>query len=152
MHDRIERQTIRQILSGNGAKHTILWLCSRPSKYPPCPWTGIFWDKLVNLKYSDKAVRPLVVESTWHVHEYRLPEYVTTGSKDLLENAFWMEDHPDSPESLTKRLGFSDEQGTAAAIVIVRPDLYIAHTSMIRSPADIDPALSTLSIYLQTFN
>ncbi|KAI9269086.1 FAD binding domain-containing protein [Phascolomyces articulosus] len=149
---RLERKTLRDILQGCRDQHAILFVGSRPSRRTYCPWTKDFWNK-VNKTYSTKVVTSIVVESTWHARDSRIPDYVQEGQQEGVEDAFWLEDRWDTADSVSKRVGLTahmwDKPETPAAIVIVRPDLYIAHSSLIRSTEDIDIALEVLGSYLQ---
>ena len=149
---RLERKTLRDILQGCRDQHTIIFVGSRPSRRTYCPWTRDFWIK-VSKTYSSQAVQPIIIESTWHTRDSRVPDYVEEKEQENVGDIFWLEDRWDTSDSVSKRVGLTahmwDKPETPAAIVIVRPDLYVAHSSLIRSTEDIDSALQVLGSYLQ---
>lgn len=145
--DTLERKTLHQVLGKNrGHQHTVMLVCTRPSSQVAYPWIKEFWTQC---RFPSGTVRPLVVESTWHVHQCRAPEYVTAETYD--DEAFWTEDHWDRVDSVSKRIGLDQylkEDNPPAALVIVRPDLYVARSDLIRSPQDFEPALEWLHSYI----
>ncbi|KAI8142975.1 hypothetical protein BJV82DRAFT_113408 [Fennellomyces sp. T-0311] len=148
--DDLERRTLHQILKSNSGQHSMIWVGSRTSRVEACPWTSEFWSKFTSSNYA--AVRPIVIESTWHVHESTTPDYVDKSQWDLAEEAFWTEDHWDANDSVSKRVGLVNhmrDKESPAAIVIVRPDLYIAYSSLVTSPKHFDTAFAHLDSYLK---
>ncbi|KAI9475357.1 FAD binding domain-containing protein [Zychaea mexicana] len=154
---RLERRTLRDILHGCQDQHAIIFIGTRPSRRTYCPWTRDFWIK-AKKTYSPKVARPIVIESTYHSRDSRIPDYVGIEEEPQaeylksVEDAFWLEDRWDVHDSVTKRVGLTahmwDKPETPAAIVIVRPDMYVAHSSIITSSSDIDSALEVLCSYL----
>ncbi|KAI7860348.1 FAD binding domain-containing protein [Circinella umbellata] len=149
---RLERKTLRDILQGCRDQHAVIFVGSRPSRRTYCCWTQDFWTK-VKKTYSFQVVQPVIIESTWHARDSRVPDYVEEKEKENAEDVFWLEDRWDTLDSVSKRIGLTahmwDKPETPAAIVIVRPDLYVAHSSLVRSTEDIDFALEVLGGYLQ---
>ncbi|GAN00992.1 monooxygenase FAD-binding protein [Mucor ambiguus] len=164
----LERKTLHQIVSNTG-KHAALWISTRPAAYASSPLTSLFWSKL-QTSFRD-SIRPVIVESMWHVPEYSLAKDIETKISELCENDeqrmviakklesenFWVEYHPSSSyDSITKMVGLqehldkcsADTEHPPSALVIVRPDLYIAHSTLINTEEDIDKAFEFLHTYL----
>ncbi|KAI8148766.1 FAD binding domain-containing protein [Fennellomyces sp. T-0311] len=144
-----DRRSLHQIIQSNKVQHTIIWLASRPARLGPSPWTQDFWSKFNNYEYPKASVRALVVESVWHTHRSAKPPYVAT-TEDAIDH--WIEEQWDVQNSISKRIGLAghmkDKPELPAAIVIVRPDLYVSYSYLVRSPGDIDHALKFLDGYL----
>ncbi|KAI8143488.1 FAD binding domain-containing protein [Fennellomyces sp. T-0311] len=158
----LERKTLRQIINHSvatnpstatftSACYTILWVCTRPSNYDACPWTKQFWTKFMAANYAPRAVRPIVIESTWHVQTFTAPSFATEGFYDNGE-AFWMEDCWDRYDSISTCAGLHshmfDKPSPPASMVLVRPDLYVTYSFLIHSSTDIDVALYHLGEYV----
>ncbi|KAF1797630.1 FAD binding domain-containing protein [Mucor lusitanicus] len=166
----LERKTLHQIVSNTG-KHTVLWVSTRPAAYNASPLTLLFWGKLQTS--FGNTIRPVIVESMWHVPEYSLASDIEIRISELcngdkqriviaekLESEnFWVEyHHPASTyDSITKLIGLethlktcrpADVQDPPSALVIVRPDLYIAHSTLVNTAQDIDRAFEFLHGYL----
>ncbi|KAG2222427.1 hypothetical protein INT45_009439 [Circinella minor] len=155
MTNKLERCTLHQILATDTTtQHAILWVSSRPSRFSSHSLTSEFWAKFFDSKVSSPAIRPIIIESTWHVHECKPPDYVKEEQQTIAECAFWSEDHWDTEDSISKRVGLAshmyDKPEPPAAIVIVRPDLYIAYSNLILATQDIDHAFRFLASYLKT--
>ncbi|KAI8148753.1 FAD binding domain-containing protein [Fennellomyces sp. T-0311] len=151
----LERRTLHQILQDDGIQHTVVFVGTRPSSYDPCPWTQEFWNKFVAQDYPANVAQPLVVESAWHGQQNKVPEYVTAisvGGKPV-EEAYWLEESYNLEHSISKRVGLfkyiSEKPEPPAAIVVVRPDQYVAYSGLIRSTTDIDKAFQFLDRYLR---
>ena len=144
----LERKTLHGIFQGHGAQHKIIWICTRPSRFEPTHWIEDFCNKLEKQRYASSAVQGMVVESAWHAHESKKPEFAGDNV------AFWVEEDLDADKSLTKRVGLAshmyDTPEAPAAIVVVRPDLYVAYSGLIRSSNDIDHAFEFLNGYIRT--
>ncbi|KAI9314423.1 FAD binding domain-containing protein, partial [Dichotomocladium elegans] len=142
----LERKTLRQILAGPTPNHAVVFVCARPSRFDPCRLVSDFW-RLVR-EMGPRNARPVVIESTWHVHHNSIPAFATADDKD----AFWTEDHWDAEHSVTKRIGldkFLNEMPVPpSALVVIRPDLYVTQATLIRSQNDIKLALASLGTYL----
>ncbi|KAI9499420.1 FAD binding domain-containing protein [Zychaea mexicana] len=153
---KLERCTLHQILATDTTtQHAVMWISSRPSRFPSNPLTQEFWTKFFDSKYPSATVRPMVIESTWHVHESKAPEFVQEHGEQasVAETAFWSEDHWDTDGSISKRVNLGthmyDKPDVPAAIVILRPDLYVAYSNLVRSSSDIDKAFEFLGAYLK---
>ncbi|KAI8148755.1 FAD binding domain-containing protein [Fennellomyces sp. T-0311] len=145
----LQRTTLHETLRGHGSRHTMMLICTRPSRYDPCPWTRDFYEKFTKHGYPPVAVRGMVIESSWHAHQSRKPEYAVSDDYTV---SYWVEEHWDGEKSITKRIGLAEHMWDApeppAAIVVVRPDLYVAYSSYIRSAGDIDQAFNFLDGYI----
>ena len=153
----IERPTLHTILQQEGFQHSVIWIATRPSSSNPCEWTQEFWRKYVTQFGSPKknntvaALRPIIIESTVHATQCKLPTYVSKNVENYkggVEQVFWTEEQWDVQNSISKRVGLDkymwDKPEPPAAIVIVRPDLYIAYTGLIRSTSDMEQAFKFL--------
>ncbi|KAI8889595.1 hypothetical protein K501DRAFT_329075 [Backusella circina FSU 941] len=153
----LERYTLYQIV-GNTGKHILLWVATRPASHSACKLTSVFWEKA---KGKTDTIHSIIVESIWHVPEYRLPDEIETKllgeEQSILEESenFWIEyHHPNSKETLSNLVGIGPEtQGNTdrppAALILVRPDLYIAQSTLVQTESDIDRALSFLKTYVK---
>lgn len=136
----IERKTFHEILrtSVSETKYTALFICTRPSNYDACTWVESFWVKASKWRH---ILRPIIVESTWHAYSNTLPSFVSSDDESDATNAFWLENSFNSSESLTERVGLGGHlsgSNPPAAVVLIRPDGYIASSSLIYSVDDID--------------
>ncbi|KAI9251869.1 FAD binding domain-containing protein, partial [Phascolomyces articulosus] len=155
----LERKTLHDILQNETSQYTVLWISTRPSSDPPCEWTRDFWNKYHDSRYvsssSSTVVRPMIIESSVHTTQCKVPSYVdlssTNNKKGNVKQMFWAEEQWNVQNSLTKRIGLDKHVGTKpetpAAIIIVRPDLYVAYSNLVKSPADIDNAFEFLASY-----
>ncbi|KAI9315820.1 FAD binding domain-containing protein [Dichotomocladium elegans] len=149
--DRIVRKTLHEILADNGptSKYVALWVSTRPSSHEPHPWTPMFWTRITRWRH---AVRPLVVESTWHVCSFDTRPHYALNSAEDDDDAFWMEDSLVYPDALTNRIGLGNyikEKNPPAALVVIRPDNYIAYSVLVRSPTDLDGAFAKLATFVK---
>ncbi|KAG2227355.1 hypothetical protein INT45_004310 [Circinella minor] len=156
----IERQALHTILQQEGCQHSVIWIATRPSRFDPCEWTREFWCKYFTHFGSPKknnaaAVRPIIIESTVHATQCKAPIYVcknVNNNKNDIEHVFWTEEQWDVQNSISKRVGLDkymwNKSEPPAAIVIVRPDLYVAYTGLVRSAGDMDQAFEFLGSYL----
>lgn len=137
----IDRTTLHALLaSHHHGKHTILWVATRPSHAPPPDddLTAAFWRKAS--AHTD-TLEPVVVESVWHVRELRRPPYAPEATR-----SFWLEDAADAHDAVTRRVGLTwQDDATPIAMVVVRPDLYVAQSAVIRSEDDLNAAFEALS-------
>ncbi|KAI8367469.1 uncharacterized protein BYT42DRAFT_127390 [Radiomyces spectabilis] len=136
------QKTLRQILH-KSPRHTALWISARHMWQNSDTLASVFWRKVSNYR---EAVRPIIVETSSHVGKYGNPDYVDDGSEENL----WVDYHS---SVLSKRIGLdqylSNHENPPTALIILRPDLYVAHSCLVNTPEDIDEALSFLSTYLK---
>ncbi|KAI9473551.1 MAG: FAD binding domain-containing protein [Benjaminiella poitrasii] len=165
----LERKTVHQIVSNTG-KHTALWVATRPASHDASRLTSKFWRK-VQTDFGN-SMRPLIVESTWNVLEYKLAGDIKRNIHELCEGDekrmviadklesenFWVEYQPsNSSDSITHLVGLDASLEAAeaatdelpAALIIVRPDLYIAYSIFVKSEDDINMAFAFLHTYLK---
>ncbi|KAI7900681.1 FAD binding domain-containing protein [Cokeromyces recurvatus] len=165
----LERKTLHQIISNTG-NHTALWIATRPASYSASCLTSKFWKKIQTNFGS--SIRPLIIESTWNVPEYRLADDIMHDIKDLCDNDdkriviaeklesenFWVEYLPTSSnDSITSLIGLHSSLVNTthtnteppAALLIIRPDLYITSSTLVLSEDDINKALAFLHTYLK---
>ncbi|KAG2227356.1 hypothetical protein INT45_004311, partial [Circinella minor] len=133
--DDIEHITLHHLLQNPLSQYTIMWISSRASRYPASDLTKDFWIKFNNtFGTTTSVVKSLIIESAHHTRKHKLPNYVTY--QDYYENSFWLEDHCDEPKSVSNRVGLdkvieNNKDGVPpAAIVILRPDLYVAYSGL----------------------
>jgi hypothetical protein len=133
-------------------------VATRPASHSACNLTSVFWEK-INGKTD--IIRPIIVESVWHVPEYRLPDEIEKRILDTQQSMikesenFWIEyHHPNSKETLSNLVGIGPEtqrntDRPPTALILVRPDLYVSLSTLIRTESDIDRALSFLKTYIR---
>ncbi|KAI9251921.1 hypothetical protein BDA99DRAFT_185831 [Phascolomyces articulosus] len=151
--DDFERTTLHHLLQNTIPQYTILWVSSRSSCYSGNPLTRAFWSKF-NDTYANPAatVKPIIVESAHHSLQNKLPTYVTTKG---YEEAFWLEEHWDAEHSISNRIGLDKYlhnnklESPPAAIIILRPDRYVAYSGLVNSTSDINTAFDFLGNYLE---
>lgn len=145
--NQVIRKSMHEILSSTpSSNHVLIWVASRLQRYNASSLSQDFWNK--TRKWQD-VTRRVVVESVWHAHHFAVPPYAAE-DKDV-DNNFWLESNPESTESLSTHIGlnaYMKDNDPPAALVVVRPDSYIAFSSIIRSSQDIDTALQSLESYL----
>jgi hypothetical protein len=151
----LDRKSLHQIVHNTG-KHTALLIATRPKKYKSCSLVTPFWKKFQN----SPSVRPLIIESVWHVPEYDLAEDIKdelkNGNTEKMESEnFWIE-YNSSQESITKLIGLQDvfdnnlsSVEPPVALIIIRPDLYVTCSILIEDESDIDKAISLLHTYFK---
>lgn len=164
----LEKKTLHQIVSRTG-KHTALWVSTRPAGYNPSSLTSKFWNKLQTS--FGNSIRPVIIESIWHASEYSLAKEIKVNIANLCGNDkqriiiveklesenFWVEYHPSNTyDSITKMVGLQSHfddcsitEEPPTALVIVRPDLYIAHATLVNSEDDINKAFAFLNTYIK---
>jgi hypothetical protein len=145
---RIERYSIRELLVGNG-KYTAIFIGTCHAKMLP------------NLNLMEKfwidtriyPIRRLIIQSAWHSHNAKIyPKYVLEQEKMIAEESFYCEERIDLSNSITNRAGLlpllnsSRRKQTPSVLIIVRPDLYIAHAKIIENNDDLDHALKFFSV------
>ncbi|KAI7886318.1 hypothetical protein K492DRAFT_187760 [Lichtheimia hyalospora FSU 10163] len=145
--NQVIRQSMHEILSGiPSSKHVLVWIASRLQKDVACPLSQDFWNKT---RERQHVAHRVVIESVWHAHHFALPPYAADDTN--VDNDFWLEANPESTESLSTQIGlnaYMKEENPPAALVVLRPDSYIACSLTIRSSQDIDTALQSLESYL----
>lgn len=148
----LDRKSLHQITHNTG-KHIALLVATRPKTYEPCSLVSTFWRK-----FRNSNIRPLVIESVWHVPEYNLAKDIRDEIDDEKQESenFWIEYSPlHAPDSVTKLVGldniFSNLSGVEppAALIIIRPDLYISCSMLVQDELDINKAISFLHTYLK---
>ncbi|KAG0180911.1 hypothetical protein DFQ29_009849 [Apophysomyces sp. BC1021] len=139
-------KTLRQILQ-QSPRHTALLVATRPPHFPRNTLTTIFWNKVLPYRAT---VRPIVVESAWHVFDHRVPKEI-----DQVEDAtdgFWIEGFSDASDSVTAKVGLQahlSSKNPPAALIIIRPDQYVAHSVLIHTSSDLDTAFKFFDTYMK---
>ena len=126
-----------------------MWISSRATQYPASTLTKDFWNKFNStFGTTTDTVKPLIIESAHHTGKHKLPSYVT--SQDYYEDLFWLEEHCDEQKSVSNRAGLdkaienNKNKVVPAAIVILRPDLYVGYSGLVHSSSEIDSAIDFL--------
>jgi hypothetical protein len=148
--DAVERLTLRQILFNYTThnKHVAMLVTSRYASQPLFPWTEYFY----KAPLPKETWGRVIIEPSCGVNSYRLPFYVKEDKEDA-RNVFWIEDHVRLVEdqfTVSKRVGLTEylnEANPPAVLVVIRPDLYIAHSCLVRSQSDIDKVFDLLGTY-----
>ncbi|KAI9251920.1 FAD binding domain-containing protein [Phascolomyces articulosus] len=153
----IERKSVHDILqSTDNTQHTIIWISTRPSRINPCKMNQDFWSKYAKFVKNTTSIRPIMIEATYHAHQNKLPVYYNipmNNKQQQQESIFWLEERWDVQNSISKRVGLDQHMWDSkteppAAIVIVRPDLYVAYSGLVNSPSDMDDAFKFLASYV----
>ncbi|KAI9260614.1 hypothetical protein BDA99DRAFT_560682 [Phascolomyces articulosus] len=124
-----KRVTLHQLLQNQISQYTIMWVSGCSNSSPLNPLAQEFWNKFNEIygnpttitPSSPTAIKPMIVESPHHAWQNKLPAYVTP-----------MDKHKDAP----------------AAIVIVRPNRFVAYSTLVNSTSDIDTAFEFMGKYL----
>lgn len=145
----IERKSLHEILVGN-EQYVALYVSNRLSQSTPNT-------DLIERVWKDTRgypVRRLVVQSAWHSqYGSKYPEFVTKEEESVAEEAFYSEERIDLPNSVTSLVGllpllnslFASTKNPPSVLVIIRPDLYIAHSQVITNEVDFEKALHFFS-------
>jgi hypothetical protein len=142
----VERQTIYQILEKMNTKHAVFWVISRQTwqQEPDSELTQTFLKKIS----SYRTCQSVVVQSAMQYGKYE-----GALKNDKVER--WIDTQALlSTESLTSRFGFakylaaSKEPVPPAALVVIRPDRYVAYSGLISTDVELDAALAFLDSYL----
>ncbi|KAF7721196.1 hypothetical protein EC973_005114 [Apophysomyces ossiformis] len=139
-------KSLHQILH-QSTRHTALFVVTRPPHCLPNKLITAFWDKILPYRTS---VRPLIVESAWHASDHRMPQGIDPAIEDPTD-AYWIEGRSDGSDSISVKIGLQPHfsgSNPPAALILVRPDRYVAHSMLINSSSDIDKAISFFDTYL----
>ncbi|KAI8976155.1 FAD binding domain-containing protein [Pilobolus umbonatus] len=139
----MERIPIREILKRTD-QYTLILLCTgHPRNRPNTEMIQHFWKS--RRSYPMKKV---IVESSWHSRTNRCPLFVDDNEIEMATDSFYIEENMEVSDSITKRVGlfpllskYFKDSNPPSALVIVRPDLYVAQASIIRSVSDIETSL-----------
>jgi hypothetical protein len=144
----IQRQTLREILIDN-QQHTIVLVGTCfAGTLPNTHLIEKFWKD--TRQYPAKRI---VIESAWHNHHTgKFPDYVTKEEESIAEDSFYSEERIESPTSVTNRVGLYSwlasyfSSGTPPCVMLViRPDLYVAHAKLVTNETELDHALEYVS-------
>jgi hypothetical protein len=144
----IQRNSIRELLIGNERYTAIFVGTCFSASLPNVDLIEKFWKETRAF-----PIRRLVVQSAWHSHFMKnYPEYISQEEESIAEESFYSEERIDLPISVTSRVGLLPLLTSVFAstkppsvVVIVRPDLYVAHSQIINSETDLGNALQLLS-------
>lgn len=145
----IQQKTLREIVSESN-KYTVILVATCPSSVlPNTPVVEQFW----KLTESYTPIKSLVVQSVYHNHFMRqLPSYITDAQ--AAEDSFYSEIRMDSPFSVTQRIGLysyitsifgSSSALSPCALVVVRPDLYVAHAKIVNNVEELNESFKFVS-------
>ncbi|CAO3595933.1 unnamed protein product [Absidia cylindrospora] len=146
----VERKTLYQVIEPLNTKHTAFWLLSRQTwqHEPDIELTNAFIHGISGYK----SCRGLVVQSAT-----QYSTYINDNNNNDKRVDHWIDTHAiSSPDSLTSTFGFTAHLTTSAnstttppaALVIVRPDRYVAYSSLISTKVELDEAFTFLDRYL----
>jgi hypothetical protein len=140
----IQRQTLREILIDNQQHAIILVGTCFAGTLPNTHLIEKFWKD--TRRYPAKRI---VIESAWHNHHTgHFPDYITKEEESIAEESFYSEERMDPPISVTSRVGLYNllasyfSSGTPPCVMlVVRPDLYVAHVKLVTNEAELDHAM-----------
>ncbi|KAI8096479.1 FAD binding domain-containing protein [Halteromyces radiatus] len=147
----LERQTIYQILEkfNSNNQHTLLWMITRQTwqREPKEELTQSFIKRIT--EYN--SCRGLVVQSITQYSSY-IDENQTKKTTDKVD--FWVDTHAIAAEdSLSNKIGFtkylkaSKDEIPPAALVVIRPDRYVAYSGLISTLDELEHAFTFLNRY-----
>lgn len=145
---KIERLSLGEVLIGCN-QYTVIFVGTCFSGTSPnLDMVERFWKNT-----TIYPIRRLVIESAWHCQSIsQFPKFVGEAERMIAEESFYSEERMDLSISVTNRVGlyaFLPNSGKPpSAVVIVRPDSYIAHAKIVTSIAELDEALKFLSFAL----
>ncbi|RCH97760.1 hypothetical protein CU098_005566, partial [Rhizopus stolonifer] len=126
----LKRLNLREIMIGLN-KFSIILIGTSPSgTNPNSQLIEAFWN-LARLY----PVKRIVIESSWHTHFNRYPDFVLEEEKQ--DGSFYAEENMDSPVSVTKSVGLSylfpkyTNGPTPSVLLFVRPDFYVAQSKVV---------------------
>ncbi|KAI8329694.1 FAD binding domain-containing protein [Chlamydoabsidia padenii] len=146
----VERKTIYQIMEPFSNKHLIFWVITRQTwqHEPETELTNAF----INGIAGYNACRGLVFQSISQYGQYNDDNLII---KDKKKVDHWIDTHAiSSTDSLSSRLGFttyltSTKSNTPpAAMVVLRPDRYVAYSSLVSNLVELEHAFTFLNGYL----
>lgn len=142
--DATERKTIYQVLEQWNTKHTAIWAITRQT-WQQEPETALT-EAFINGISRYESCRGLVAQSITQFGSY---------DTEKTKVDYWIDTQAiTSGDSLTSRLGFTAHlTGTKsttppAALVILRPDRYVAYSSLISTKQELDQAFTFIDSYL----
>jgi hypothetical protein len=139
----IPRKTFRELISQSD-KYAVIFVATSPARVlPNVSLIEKFWKST-----ESYPVNRLVIQSAWHCHFMRqLPEYVI--DKSSAEESFYSEIRFDVSTSVTQRIGLysyvSSSSTPPCALLVVRPDMYVAHANLVSNEKDLEKALGFVS-------
>ncbi|KAI8062625.1 FAD binding domain-containing protein [Gongronella butleri] len=146
--EQLTRKTLYQILGELPGRHVAVWVLARAAHQdePPQALTDAFLQRINDYK----SCAPLVIQNSGHYTGF----FKSTASST---DAYWIDPHAlTSPHSLTSRLGVAAAIGKTsarvppAALVLIRPDHYIAYSGNVASDTDLDTAFAFFDTYLSS--
>ncbi|ORZ18955.1 FAD binding domain-domain-containing protein [Absidia repens] len=145
----VERKTIFEILEKWNNKHAVFWMITRQTwqQEPDVKLTNAFIDGIS--RYN--SCRGFVFQSTTQFATF--DDFNSTTQHKVVD--YWIDTHAiSSADSLTSKLGLtahltdSKSKIPPAALVILRPDRYIAYSSLVSTQLELDQAFTFMDSYL----
>lgn len=144
----VERKTIYQILEKWNTKHTAIWVITRQT-----------WQNEPDVELTEAFVNGITKYDSCHGLVIQSITQHGTYNTEKTPVDYWIDTHAiSSADSLTSRLGFTAHlTGTKsatppAALVILRPDRYVAYSSLINTKDELDQAFAFVDSYLLQTN
>ncbi|KAL0081760.1 FAD binding domain-containing protein [Phycomyces blakesleeanus] len=154
IEDRLVWASLHNILrKTKDSRFTVLWVSTCKGWQTPSS-SGLTTKFLQSLKPYSRVVRPIVVTSAWHTRDSH-PIVQSLGDPELAEAEWWVEGIWDE-QCVTRRVGLdkaiirftgSTETAveTAVAMVVLRPDLFVAQSSLVQTEKDLEKAVGYLA-------
>ncbi|CAO3598038.1 unnamed protein product [Absidia cylindrospora] len=145
----VERKTIFEILKKWNNKHAVFWMITRQTwqQEPDVKLTNAFIDGMT--RYN--SCRGFVFQSPQQFGTF--DDFNSTTQPKVVD--YWIDTHAiSSADSLTSKLGLtahltdSKSKIPPAALVILRPDRYIAYSSLVSTQLELDQAFTFMDSYL----
>lgn len=142
----IERKTLRELVAQSNKYSVILTATCPSGVLPNTTLIEQFWKKTSSL-----PVKRFVIQSACHCHFMKqLPEYASDSTE--AEESFHTEIKFDAPTSITQRIGLYSYLSSIfassippCALLVVRPDMYVAHAKLVYDEKDLEGALQFIS-------
>ncbi|KAI8363941.1 FAD binding domain-containing protein [Blakeslea trispora] len=129
-------------------KYTAVYLGACPSSVlPNLDLLKKFW-----IDTRQLPIRRVVIQSSWHNRQSGFPSWINEDEKDEAKQSFYIEEAFDQVDSVSYHTGLYSISASYfagskpySAVLIVRPDLHIAHAKLVQNEADLDAALDFFS-------
>ncbi|KAI8370046.1 FAD binding domain-containing protein [Choanephora cucurbitarum] len=143
----IQRYYLRDLFIRTN-KYTALFLGTCPSSTSPdLSLLKKFW-----IDTRQLPIRRIVIQSSWHTRQSSFPSWISEDEKEEAKQSFYTEEGFDRADSVSNHIGlysiatsYFAGKKPYSVVLIVRPDLHVAHAKLVQSENELDTALSFFS-------
>lgn len=147
-HRVIQRNSLREVLIGNETYTAVLVATCLPRQISNNDLIEKFWTST-----RPYPMRRLVIQSACHCHMMgKYPKYVSKEEEYIAEESFFSEERVDLSISVTNRVGlfpllnaYFASENPPSVLLIIRPDLYVAHSKLVSNENELNDALKFIS-------